>query len=119
MEAIAERGVHQRAWAHLLSDVDALIMPVSLIPPIENALDFKDPSAGPTLIAAQKPLCVINFLGLPSCALPTHVAGGIPQGVQVVGAMHDDVRVLNVAEALERELGSVLGQMPEPYGVVS
>ncbi|MEM8578542.1 MAG: amidase [Pseudomonadota bacterium] len=119
MEAIAERGVHQRAWAHLLSDVDALIMPVSLIPPFENDLDFKDPSAGPTLIDAQKPLCVINFLGLPSCALPTHVAGGIPQGVQVVGAMHDDVRVLNVAEALERELGSILGDLPEPYGVVS
>ncbi|MEO0391132.1 MAG: amidase [Pseudomonadota bacterium] len=115
MQAIAERGAHQRAWAHLFADVDALIMPVSLIPPFDNDLDFRDPSAGPTIIDAQKPLYVVNFLGLPACALPTHVAGGVPQGVQVVGPMHDDMRVLEVAAMLETQLGSILDQIPAQF----
>jgi len=117
MHGFAERGAHQRAWAHMFADVDALILPVSQISAFENDLDFKDPSAGPGIIDAQKPLYVVNFLGLPACALPTHVAGGIPQGVQIVGPMHADDAVLDVAEALEASLGGVLGQMPAAYRV--
>ncbi|MEO0938296.1 MAG: amidase [Pseudomonadota bacterium] len=117
MAAMAERSAHQRAWAHLFTDVDALILPVSQLPAFENDLDFKDPAAAPVLIDAQKPLCVVNFLGLPSCALPTHVADGLPQGVQIVGPMHGDDGVLDVAEALEASLGSVLGQMPEAFRI--
>ncbi len=111
METIAERGALQRAWAHLFMDFDALIMPVSLIPPFENDLDFRAPDKAPFLIEAQKPLYVVNLLGLPACALPTHIANGIPQGVQVVGAMHDDDRVLDVAGILEAELGTIVQQL--------
>jgi len=60
---------------------------------------------------------VVHFGGVPACARATQVGGGLPQGVQVVGAMHDDDRVLEVCALLEAELGSILGQMPEAYRV--
>ena len=58
---------------------------------------------------------MINLLGLPALSLPTHVADGAPVGVQLVGPMHDDDKVLAAGALLEAELGSLLDQMPEPF----
>jgi amidase len=95
--------------------VDLLILPVSLLPPFQNDLDFKEPANGPTLVNAQKPLCVLNILGLPGLSLPTHVKDGTPLGVQLVGPMHDEDALLAAGLLLEEELGQVLDQMPLPY----
>ncbi|MFC6583015.1 hypothetical protein [Sulfitobacter aestuariivivens] len=61
----------------------------------------------------------MNFLGLPSVALPTHVAEGLPSGVQIVAPMHDDDAVLILAELIQGELGSILGHLQDPYRMVS
>lgn len=111
----AERLRLQRLYSQIFDRVDAVVMPTSLAPPFENDLDFKDPERLPEIINAQKPLCLVNLLGLPAVALPTHVENGLPLGVQIIGPMHDDDFVLDVAEALEGEIGTVLAQMPEPY----
>lgn len=115
IQGMSERANLQRLWAGLWDSVDCLIMPTSLIPPFENDLDFKDPSQAPALIHAQAPLYVVNLLGLPSLALPTHVADGLPMGVQIVGPMHDDDKVLATGILLEAHLGRILGEMPAPY----
>ena len=65
--------------------------------------------------AAQIAGAVVILLGLPSLALPTHVASGLPIGVQIVGPMHDDDAILDMGLQLERELGRVLDQMPERF----
>lgn len=115
MTGIAQRTTIQRAWAQMFETVDFVVMPTSLQPPFENDQDFKRPDTAADIIAAQKPLYVINLLGLPALALPTHVADGLPVGVQIVGPMHDDDAVLAAGALLELELGSVLRQMPERY----
>lgn len=115
MNGIAERPVLQRAWAKMFQTLDAVIMPTSLAPPFENDFEFKHPDHAGEFIEAQKPLYIVNFLGLPSVALPTHVADGLPQGVQIVAPMHDDDALLDIAERIERELGGILGQMPDPF----
>jgi amidase len=76
-------------------------------------LDFKDPAALDDIVPAQSPLLAINVLGLPSAALPTHLDGTTPLGVQLVGPMHGDGFVLDVAERMERELGTLWQHLAE------
>lgn len=115
MKCQMERIRLQRVYAQLFDEVDLVMMPTSLIPPFENDLDFKDPSKAGYLIDAQAPLYLVNLLGLPSVALPTHVQDGLPLGVQLMAPQYDDDFALDVAERLEGELGSILGQMPAPF----
>lgn len=107
----------QRVYSELFETVDLVMMPTSLIPPFENDLDFKDRSKAGHIIDAQAPLYLVNLLGLPSAALPTHVQGGLPLGVQLMGPQFDDDFVLDIAEKLEAELGGVLSQIPGAFAL--
>ena len=115
MQAIATRTALQRKWAHMFVDVDFVVTPTSLAPPFENDLDFKSLDQAEHIVNVQKPLYVVNLLGLPALALPTHVADGLPVGVQVIGPMHDDDAVLAAGALLEAELGSILHEMPAEF----
>lgn len=106
LAAMQRRIVYQRAWAEMFANVDVLLMPTSLQRPFANNLDFDEPDNLGDIIAAQAPLLAINLLGLPAAALPTHLEDGVPLGVQIVGPMHHDARVLRAAERLEDELGT-------------
>ncbi|SMO95384.1 Amidase [Thalassovita litoralis] len=107
LAALQERVVIQRAWAEMFETIDVLLMPTSLARPFENDLDFKDTSALAEISRIQAPLYTVNALGLPSAALPTHLEDGIPVGVQLIGPMHEDGFVLDVAGALEQQLGTL------------
>ncbi len=111
----AERTEIQRGWAQVFETVDAVLLPVSRLPAFANDLEFKQPDKAPQLIRAQEPLYVINLVGLPALAMPTHVANGVPQGVQLVGPMHDDDALLDIGEHIERVMGPVLDQIPRPF----
>jgi len=107
MRALQRRIVLQRAWAAMFQEVDVLLLPTSLSRPFRNDQDFKEPETLGEIVAAQSPLLAINVLGLPSVALPTHLDDGVPLGVQMVGPMHSDAFILDAAERLERELGTL------------
>ncbi len=115
MNGQMERMRLRRVYSQLFDTVDLVMMPTSLIPPFENDLDLKDRSKARYLIEAQQPLYLVNLLGFPSVALPTHVQDGLPLGVQLMAPQYDDDFALDVAERLESELGSILSQMPEPF----
>ncbi|MEX3314439.1 amidase [Sulfitobacter sp. PS-8MA] len=107
MQAMQRRIVCQRAWAQMFTDIDVLLLPTSLQKPFRNDQDFKEPDTLSDIVSAQSPLLAINVLGLPSVALPTHLEGQTPLGVQMVGPMQQDGFLLDVAERLERELGTL------------
>ena len=112
LAGLTRRVQLQRMWSMMFEEVDALLMPTSLIAPFENDLDFKDPAKIPDLIAAQAPSFVVALLGLPSVAIPTHLEDGVPNGVQIVAPMHDDEFALDLAERLEAELGTLWQNLP-------
>ncbi|AVO37521.1 amidase [Pukyongiella litopenaei] len=116
LTAMQRRIVFQRAWARMFRDIDLMLLPTSLARPFANDQDFNRPDSLPEIIAAQAPLLTINLLGLPSAALPTHLEGSVPLGVQLVGPMHEDYFVLDVAERLERELGTIWQHLPDLAG---
>ena len=111
LTALQRRYQIQRAWAQMFDRVDVLLLPTSLGRPFENDLDFTSPDRIPEIIDMQMPLFVANLLGLPAASLPTHLADGLPVGVQMVGPMHDDWFLLDVAETLEKELEPLWPQL--------
>jgi aspartyl-tRNA(Asn)/glutamyl-tRNA(Gln) amidotransferase subunit A len=58
--------------------------------------------AGPRGHAAFTPL--FNHCGVPACSAPAGLVRGLPVGLQIVGARHDDARVLQMAALFERLL---------------
>ncbi|MCB1451742.1 MAG: amidase [Nitratireductor sp.] len=107
--AMLERMRLQAEWSRHFELVDLVLMPTSGALPFDNDADFNSPAEIPAMLRAQKYLYVINMLGLPSVAVPTHVANPEtdprPVGVQLVGPMNDDALCLDVAESVEREIG--------------
>jgi len=95
----------QRDIAHFFKDIDAYLMPTSLIAPLINDQDFREPETLHSILMAQRPLHIVNLLGLPSVALPTHLEKNVPHGVQLIGAKDNDYFILDIAEKMEAELG--------------
>ena len=58
-------------------------------------------------LRAIRMIVVVNLLGLPSVALPTGIAGGLPQGVQIIGPGFREDLCLEAGEAIEERLGTV------------
>lgn len=95
----------QRAWAVMFEEIDALILPVSAAEPFAADQDILRPETLPEIMAAQRCLFMINLLGLPAACVRTLDCGPVPLGVQVVGAMMDDLACLDVAAAIEDQMG--------------
>ena len=55
---------------------------------------------------AHRPLHIVNLLGLPSVAIPTHIENDVPMGVQLMGARNNDYLVLDIAKSIEAKLGT-------------
>ncbi|MFX4446987.1 hypothetical protein ABTA86_19550, partial [Acinetobacter baumannii] len=47
-----------------------------------------------------------TYLGLPAVTLPLLDVDGMPMGVQIVGALNDDGRLLRTANALVRQMSA-------------
>jgi len=77
-----------------LRDVDAIVSPAT--PQAAPAFDAPAPdSAGSFCILA-------NFAGVPAISVPMgRDPHGLPLGLQVIGRMHEDARVLSIAAAYE------------------
>jgi amidase len=104
MQAFMTRQRLARAWAEFLLDHPLLVAPISTEPPFPVGADLTlDGSAG--LISSLRMTLAVNALGLPAVAVPTGVAEGLPQAVQVIGPRYREDLCLDTAEALERASG--------------
>jgi amidase len=98
MRLLARRATHQRAWARWMAERPLLVIPSSNEPPFPQGLDETDYDR---VFRAQAPLFPTVLLGLPSVAVPTGVADGLPTGVQVVAPRWREDLALDAAEAIE------------------
>ena len=98
-----------RDWGRMFDRIDALILPVSGQPPFRADQDIEEPETLAAIMAAQRFLYIVNLLGLPAATVRTLDTAPVPLGVQVVGDRMDDLVCLDVAAAIERELGFDLG----------
>jgi amidase len=86
-----------------------LICAVNQVPPFEATLDWPRTIAGVTMenyIAWMKSAYWISVTYRPAISVPAGFTGeGLPVGIQIVGRLHDDWGVLQLAHAFEAATG--------------
>ena len=107
LEAVISRARHLDAFGRAVLDrVDAMLAPVLPIP--TPTIADTDVGGSRTMNATLGLLirCCrpINYLGLPSLALPAgFTANGLPFGIQLVGRPFAEARLFRIGRAYERE----------------
>ena len=98
---LARRTTHQRAWALFMAERPLVLCPVSAEPPFPQGLDVAGQQGFDSVYRAQQTLLATPLLGLPSVAVPTGVADGLPMGVQVIAPRWREDLALDAAEVIE------------------
>lgn len=100
-----ELEVLRRSVANVFSDVDVIVTPtVPMLPPTFAELETNPAELRPRELLMLRNTRPFNVLGTPAISLPCGEPGQLPIGIQITGRPGEDVLVLAVAEALEREL---------------
>lgn len=94
-----------RSWGQAFQSYDAILGPVSSRNPFAVGFDVAGPDSARSVLDAQLLTVTVNLLGLPSVAVPVDVSEGVPQGVQIIGPMFRELRILDLAELIEEEVG--------------
>lgn len=102
---LAERNNIARQWTVFAERYPLVLGPVGTIPPFPVGRDLESEAAVAELLHSMRFVVAVNLLGLPSVAVPVGVAGGLPQGVQVIGPRYREDLCLDAAEAIERAAG--------------
>ena len=107
MALLAERTRLLRAWNGFLQHHPLIVGPVSTIPPFAPNEDVGPRPGAERIFRSQSLLVTVNLLGLPSVAVCTGLDGGLPLGVQVIGARFSDELCLDAAGTIEAAAGRV------------
>ncbi|WP_062316089.1 amidase [Demequina maris] len=106
--AWARRVAIAAAWARFQADHPVILGPVSARRMPRIGFDLEGPAATTELWRAHRLLVAVNFLGLPSVALPTGLdEDGLPTGVQLIGPRDGDHVALAAGRAVEAALGHI------------
>jgi amidase len=113
---LAERRAIARAWNDFLIEHPLIVSPIWAQPPFPHGWDVEHPHETMRLL---RPVMPANLLALPSAAVPAGRAGGLPAGVQVMGARFQELACLEAAEAIEARLGRAEAIDPILEGAVT
>lgn len=101
LKAFAKRATLVRRWQLFLERYPLVLTPVSGEPPFPWGLDVQDEATMKRVVRAQESQFAVPVLGLPAVSVPTGLAGGVPMGVQFIGARFREDLVLDAAEVIE------------------
>ena len=87
----------------ILKEYDAILLPAS--GDVAQKFDATSDKISSNYLIAENHLAIANFAGLPSITIPMGKKDGLPLGVNVTGRLFDEQNTLNLAYALESELG--------------
>jgi aspartyl-tRNA(Asn)/glutamyl-tRNA(Gln) amidotransferase subunit A len=107
LTALRARGTYlQRTLDTTFKDVDVAILPV-LADPLPTIAEL-DVGGGSSVQAAMARVVKftrpVNYLGLPALTLPIARAGGLPNGIQLVGRPFAEAQLLAIGQAYQREV---------------
>lgn len=107
-DAWAQRVLIAGAWRRFQAEHPIVLGPVSTQDPFPIGFDLAGTAATDELWRRHRLVVTVNFLGLPSVALPTHVAAsGRATGVQLIGPKNGEHVALAAAADVERILGTL------------
>ena len=105
LEAMRWRGQALAAHAAATAKVDAVIAPVSPVPaPTIAESDVGNaPDAEAVIQRLTRFTRPVNYLGLPSLAIPSgFTRSGLPVGLQLIGRSFDEATLLRIGAAFQR-----------------
>ncbi len=105
VEAMRWRGLALAEHLAAVAEVDAVIAPVSPVaaPTIAESDVGNGPDAEAVIQRLTRFTRPINYLGLPSLAIPAgFTRGGLPVGMQLVGRSFDEAALLRIGAAFQR-----------------
>ena len=102
------RGMMTEEFENAYKDLDFIISPTSPIvaPPLGGITD--------QMALKALDLCTIpaNMGGFPAISLPCGLSDGLPVGLQLMGGVNQDERLLQLAHSVERALDVKLSPPP-------
>ena len=107
LTALRARGSYvKRTLDQTFKGLDVAILPI-LADPLPTLAEL-DVAANPNLLTAMgrvvKFTRPINYLGLPTLALPVPRNGGLPNGIQLIGRPFAEAQLLAIGQAYQREV---------------
>ena len=90
-------------WKEIFKDYDAVILPVASGP--AKFLDTSKNVQEENTTLLEEHLQIGNFGGFPSITIPSGFVSDLPVAINITGNCYDDENVLNIAYAIEKELG--------------
>ena len=105
LEALRWRGAALAAYIAATSGVDAVIAPVAPVaaPSIAESDVGNSPNAEAVIQRLTRFTRPVNYLGLPSLAIPTGFStAGLPIGMQLIGRSFDEATLLTIGAAFQR-----------------
>jgi amidase len=108
-EALDRRDRFMSSWQAFFEDFDALLLPPALTTAFAHckpgaSVDVDGKAEGYWEIGGAAPVC--NLTGLPGLVVPAGLddldGAGLPIGLQLVGPLWSEMRLLEIAGALER-----------------
>ena len=105
VRALADRNGLAREWATLFARHPLVLGPVCTEPPFAVGQDVAGTAEVGSILRSMRLVVTVNLLGLPAAAVPTGVAGGLPQGVQLISSRFREDLCLDAAEAVEGAYG--------------
>jgi aspartyl-tRNA(Asn)/glutamyl-tRNA(Gln) amidotransferase subunit A len=105
LEALRWRGAALAAHVAATADVDAVIAPAAPVPAptIAESDVGNTPGAEAVIQRLTRFTRPVNYLGLPSLAIPSGFAkGGLPVAMQLIGRSFDEETLLTIGAAFQR-----------------
>jgi aspartyl-tRNA(Asn)/glutamyl-tRNA(Gln) amidotransferase subunit A len=105
LEAMRWRGQALAAHVAATANVDAVIAPVSPVaaPTIAESDVGSSPDAEAVIQRLTRFTRPVNYLGLPSLAIPSgFTRAGLPVGLQLIGRSYDEATLLRIGAAFQR-----------------
>jgi aspartyl-tRNA(Asn)/glutamyl-tRNA(Gln) amidotransferase subunit A len=105
LEAMRWRGAALSAHLAAIGDVDAVIAPVSPVaaPTIAESDVGNSPEAEAVIQRLTRFTRPVNYLGLPSLAIPSgFTRSGLPVGMQLIGRSFDEATLVRIGAAFQR-----------------
>jgi len=101
LRAQKARTLIREDFTRAFEQVDAILSPISPVPPFKLGEKVNDPLAMYLMDVFTLPC---NLAGLPGLSLPCgFTKASLPIGLQILGKPFDEARMLRIARAFERE----------------